>query len=175
MIFDEKHINNVCNFVNGLSQKKEFAYLLGCFPIFRIPLYYNTSRLFSYGCQHACIYNSLLCKKIIKYFYENKIKEGLDIYLPSNSFNIPIYMYNICLCYQLFPKTENSKNWLMDIYGNTNIFNKKLVDISNIYMSYFKLDRKVEPGYKVLYILSILFFYLFIIISILCAYIFRNG
>jgi hypothetical protein len=149
--------------------------LLGCLPIFRIPLYYNTSRIFLHSGQHACIYNSTLLKTLIKDYYDNKIKEGFDTYLSLHSFTIPIYMYNICLCYQLFPNTENSKNWAMDIYGNTNIFNKRLTNLSKIYMSYFQLDKKIEPGYKVLYIVSLLLFYLIImIISILCVYIFWN-
>jgi hypothetical protein len=170
IILDEKHINNVCNFVNGLSPKKEFAYLLGCFPFFRIPLYYNTSKVFRYILQHSCIYNSNLYKRIIKDYYDNKIVKPLDEYLPLNSLNIPIYMYNICLCYQLFPNTENSKNWSLDINGNINYFNEKMINFSKLYMNYFQLNKKAEPGYKILYGMSILLFYLLIIIIIIILY-----
>ena len=141
-------------------------------PIFRIPLYYNTSKVFLYAAQHSCIYNSLLCKKIIKDYYDNKIIEAVDLFLPLNSFNIPIYMYNICLCYQLFPNTENSKNWLLDINGNTNYFNEKLMNLSKIYMNYFQLDKKTEPGYKILYSMSLILFYLLIMIIIYFIYIY---
>ena len=167
-ILEKKHINNVCNFINKLGNKK-FCYLLGCLPLFRIPYNYNTSILCGYIAQHSCIYSKELYKNLIKDYYNNKIIYPIDLYLTvCNNFNN--YIYNIPLCYQLFPDTDNSNNWDKNIYGNSNIIFYNIVIIAKKFLNFLNLDKNVEPGYSFFYIISISLFYLSIIIFFIIIY-----
>ena len=89
-----------------------------------------------------------------------------DIYL--NQFFLQKYTYHIPLCYQVFPETENQKNWgktenflgiPLSVFGQGGAKLLRLVE----------LDIKPEPGFSYFYNLSItiiillysLIFYLF--------------
>ena len=76
-------------------------------------------------------------------------------------------MYYKPLCYQLFPQTDNQKNW---IYMYNNIFWKYLVKFSYYLIKKIKLDKNYEPGYTYIYNFSKI---LFLIICILFIIIFK--
>ena len=72
--------------------------------------------------------------------------------------NFKRYIYYKPLCYQLFPETENSKNWLVYFYLST--IAKALIKIIN-------LDKYIEPGYTIMYNFSV---YIFFVIILLLFY-----
>jgi hypothetical protein len=49
------------------------------------------------------------------------------------------YTYYKTLCYQLFPETDNSKNWL-NYFGHATIL--------KFILKKLELDKKIEPGYS---------------------------
>ena len=160
-ILEKQHTNNICNFINKIDNKK-FCYLLGCLPIFRIPTNYNTSLVIGYVAQHSCIYSRKLYISLIKNYYNSKLIYSIDPYLALfNNFNN--YMYNIPLCYQLFPITENYHNWTKDVYNN-DIGISFISNISKKLLNFLKLDVSIEPGYTYFYNVSIFFFYFSILI-----------
>ena len=75
-------------------------------------------------------------------------------------------MYHEPLCYQLFPDTDNSNNWLKDnsILHIFALLTKKFLNL-------FKLDTQVEPGYSIFYILSKVFTFTLLILLILILFI----
>ena len=70
-----------------------------------------------------------------------------DVYLCFNKLQ-----YYTPLCYQLFPETENNKNW-GENYG---VF-KYLMILPKYIFKLLNLDTQVEPGYSIMYIFSKLF------------------
>ena len=57
------------------------------------------------------------------------------------------YVYYKCLCYQLFPETENSQKWGGSnpiVYFLMSICGRKIIKL-------IKLDKKVEPGTGIMY------------------------
>ena len=115
---------------------------------------------------HSVIYS----KKIRQNMMDNykdilfKIKDwDLNANLLKNR-----YAYYKCLCYQLFPETENSQYW--NISHPILYFLGKVGKIS---FKIFKLNKEVEPGTSTLYglsqsiifILAIIFIYLVVTIT----------
>jgi hypothetical protein len=155
-ILESQHTNNISNFINNINTKT-FCFLLGCLPVFRIPCNYNTSLVFGYVAQHSCIYSRKLYRKIIKDYYNFNLIYSIEPYLTLfNNFNN--FMYNIPLCYQLFPVTENYYNWTKDIYDN-DLYISYISNISKKFLNFINLDVNVEPGYTFFYNLSISLFF----------------
>ena len=150
-----KHINNINNIneycINNINNK--FILLLGCIPFISIPynsyLYYT----FSMG-MHSVIYSKLMREIILNDNIQN-IKDW-DAYLSFNKLQ-----YYTPLCYQLFPETENSKNW-GENYG---VF-KFLMILPKYIIKILKLNNQVEPGYSIMYIFSKLFFWFLLFLLI---------
>jgi hypothetical protein len=152
------HRNNIINFCKNNSFKP-FYYLLGCTPILLLPYdYYNYKILLSGG-KHAVIYN----KKMVEYLInldQTKITDwdGLNIEISNK------YTYYLPLCYQLFPETENSKEWGAKFNFIIHYFTQLMPSIYKM----LNMDKRVEPGYSIFYIFSkILSFILFLGVSIL--------
>lgn len=145
-IFNKKITNpkiqkNVMDFVTEKSKKNEaFVYLLGCLPFLQRSYDANTNILVSGIGTHACIYSRKCIEDTLK-GDQTKFKDW-DYY---TYFNYTKYMYHEPLCYQLFPETENQKNW-------DSFFGLKYILIWLIKL--LKLDVEVEPGYTFFYNLS---------------------
>ena len=164
-IFSEKikyvsTIVNVCTFLNN-HKNKNFQYLLGCIPFIKIPYTFDGNHfksIVSLG-THACIYSKKNREEILK--KEQKNINDWDIY---NFYYSRRYTYYEPLCYQLFPESDNSKNW-----GKSNYILYLLSNIIKTIFKLFKLDIQLEPGYSFFYIFSkiILFIILFLIFFII--------
>ena len=108
-IFDEKilnieNTNEIFNFIQ--NKDEEYIYLLGCVPFLQIPsISYNRNVLLKMG-THACIYTEKMREMILN--TEQSIISDWDVYM---NFNLKQYMFHEPLCYQLFPQTENRKEW----------------------------------------------------------------
>ena len=157
----KEHTHNIDAFINNNTN---YIYRLGCLPIIQIP--YN---MYTYigltGGTHGVIYSKSIRNKILenntkindwdKMNHWNKIYDW-DVYINFFTIN---YNYYKPLCYQLFPNTENRNNW-----GN---YHKIIHYITQyIVVTFIKLlgiDKNVEPGYSIFYMLSKLLF-LFVIL-----------
>lgn len=159
-IKNEEHITNINNF---LIRKKgeDFIYYLGCIPWLLVPTFYdpNTYMTIVSSGTHSVIYskkNRELCMNQ----YLNAINDVRDWDILHNLYSKNRYTYYKPLCYQLFGDTENSNNWGSSFFGYIlkGIFNT------------LNLDKKVEPGYSILYIFSKLLFLTLVILLILFVY-----
>ena len=94
------------------------------------------------------------------------IKNYGDIDREYNNYRF--YSYYKPLCYQIFPETENQKNW----YNGKNILDKIMIYINiNFIVKIFNLHHTSQPGWDYLYILFYMFnitFYLIILYVIFC-------
>jgi len=144
------------------EKREEFMYYLGCVPFLQSPsLFHNHSRVFLSCGTHSAIYSKELREKIM---YENLNINDWDLY---NNYYTKRYMYYKAICYQLFPDTENSKEW-----GKNYFYTGSL--ISFVFKS-VHLDKKVEPGYHYFYIFSKIQFLFYIILFAAILYLlFKN-
>jgi hypothetical protein len=149
---EPKHVNNITNFL--IHKKNEsMMYYLGCLPWIQIP--YNTHtniNILSTG-THAVIYTKP-AREIMRNENEKNIIDW-DLYY-NFQYGIKRYLYNEPLCYQLFPETFNSQNWV-------SLFNFN--PIKN-YIKLTNLDIYLEPGYSNTYIMSKIIGFIFLIIFI---------
>ena len=147
-IFSEKIKNPVVykDLNNFLVSKKteNFLYYLGCIPTLQTVGFTNHNRVFVNGTSHAVVYSKKNREYIISNFKPEQIIDW-DIFHNKNSLHYKRYMYYQPLCYQLFPETENYKNWL-DKFETMTLYKKLLKAL--------KLDTQVEPGYSYMYIFS---------------------
>jgi len=155
-IKEETHKNNVIQFLNG-HQERPCLYLLGCVPMLMAP--YNSTHyrpIFSGG-THSNIYNKSMRDIIINTKQQSIL--DWDEFCIWNRYK---YTYYIPLCYQLFPETENSKSWGKNNSIIIHYFKQLGPSISRI----LNMDKKAEPGYTIVYILSKLIFWIIIILII---------
>lgn len=78
-------------------------------------------------------------------------------------------MYYKPLCYQLFPETENQRNWNNII--ESPLWNL-LTKITIIILKSIKLDKQIEPGTSFFYLLSKVFMYINLYFTIKLIYYF---
>lgn len=175
-IFNKK-INNkevIENITNLYKENNVNIFQLGTLSYFLKPnsiFYkkYNCFKLIVCHCAHAIIYNKKFRDMFINIYRNNKKKcKHFDTYLNMLYTN-DIYTYRYPLAYQLFPETENSKNWV-DNYG-------KLLDkpVKRL-IKYYKLNESTKEWkniYSKFYIINI-FVYVCIIIFIIFLFIKLN-
>ena len=158
-IKDQEVQMNISSFLQDHSNET-YIYVLGCLPYIRVPnpYYYNHNIALVKGGTHAIIYPILFREKTL--YKDQKTIEDWDIY--TNIYSTQ-YMYKIPLCYQLFPMTENRKNWF-----SVPIFS----EFQDFLIYILKLDKNVEPGYSFFYNFSyiILIFLIFLIFLILLCF-----
>jgi len=153
-ILDSKNTDAIAKFIKDRNEKKEsFIYSLGCLPFLQVPINYYNRFVSIRGGAHALIYTQE-CRKIILDTEQTSIYDW-DIYTNLNFTN---YIFYEPLCYQLFPNTENKKNWVYVFLFS---------DIFYGFLKYLGLDRKVEPGYSFFYSFSL---FLFILLSLIFCY-----
>lgn len=160
-IFDKKIRDvavrkNITNFIKK-KEKEPMIYMLGCLPFLQQPYDYNNNKLLLGIGTHACIYTKNIRDKILQ---EDQTK--IIDWDYHTLFMYPRYLYHLPLCYQLFPETENQKDWFY-FFGMKNVL-LYLLEV-------LQLDKQVEPGYsifykgsKILYALIILFIVAIIVI-----------
>lgn len=144
-----------------LNKKKENCiYLLGSLPFILIP--YNGNHylnILSLGC-HSVVYTKKLRDEILSK-NQDEIKDWDEEMMSKKR-----YTYYKTLCYQLFPETDNSKNWL-NYFGHSTIL--------KFILKKLELDKKIEPGYSrcLLFSKYILFIIVIIIIGIILVKIYK--
>ena len=160
--FDNKINNkNICDNINNFIINKNdesYIYLLGCIPYLQIPYSIHTNISIIKTGSHASIYSNKFINDILKKNIKD-IKDW-DIYTNLNYKN---YIYYNPLCYQLFPNTENSKNW-----GGKYFF-----EAGNTLKYIFKtlnLHKNAEPGYSYFYMLSKILFYIMVILFLIIIF-----
>lgn len=164
-MFDERilepvHTKNVCDFLADHADE-EFVYYLGVLPFIQYP--YGTTqlhyKLVLSGGTHACIYSEKNRTKTMG--VDAWSMDDWDLY---NNYHSTRYAYYLPLCYQLFPDTENSSQW---VGLNTRMvdFDLFLGRLGIQLLQWFGLDTQVEPGYPFFYGLSKVLFYLVVILA----------
>ena len=143
---------------------------LGCLPI----VSYNMTGSSQYGNlvlglgAHALLYNRNSVNEIVR---KVRKSEDFDVNLNISFIGNQLYYKKKSLISQLFPVTENRRNWGKS-YGY--VIEKYFQFLMFRCISLLKLDKTVEPGYTVMYkyhnyLFSILFIFhvylLFIIIK----------
>ena len=149
------------------KKKINFIYYIGSFPIFSIPYKKNHYIPLFISLTHCCVFS----KKARELLLSNSVSVSKtflmwDLYLNKNN-NINKYHYKYPLCYQIFPVTENQKKWKL---SNNPQINKIIQKINIFLLKLLNLDKKSEPGFTIIYNLSIVFFYIFIFIIIYIIY-----
>ena len=164
-IYNPETRKHICDFLN-LKKTDNFQYILGCIPFLQMPYTFDFKHylgLCTLG-SHAIIY-SKKNRKLLLEQKQKKIKDW-DIY---NWMISKRYLYEEPLCYQLFPDTENSKNW-----GNENLFIYILGRITKSTFNLFSLDNQIEPGYPFAYFFSKISFFIIIFLIIFIIYLILN-
>jgi len=130
----KEHTQNIDSFV---STHDHFIYRLGCMPQILLP-YNSYTYVGLSGGTHAVLLSKSVRQKIT---FKNK---DWDRYLNFLSIN---YIYYTPICYQLYPETENQKNW-----GNGNDVTFVLASIHIWWLRLLGLHKKIQPGYSIMYI-----------------------
>ena len=128
---------------------------MGCVPVLILPIwggshYYSLKSLTA----HSIIYSKKARSKITDFSDKH-----WDIIVEKNIGSR--YLYYKPLCYQLFPETENKKEWK----DKDSVF---VTWIKNAFIKGLSLDKEAEWGFFVLYFLAKL---MMVLIIILVAYI----
>ena len=139
-----KHASHVDDF---LKRKDSFVYQLGGAPLIMVPVDMHHCRSYSVAA-HSNIYSDSSRKILLDHYRLNKSKiENIDYYISTI---LPMYMYHKPLCYQIFPMTDNRKNWFKDATG---VFS--FVDVMfNTFISWTNLENEPEPGFSIMYFLA---------------------
>jgi len=140
-INDKSIINDINSFFNK-NIDKEICFNLGTIPILLYPninIYDNIYKSPYCYTSHGILYNKNIQNDIInkQNLFQDKNKHW-DILLTTN-YNI--YFYKEPLCYQTFPETDNQKYWTNNLSGY----------ITYNIIKILELDKKIQPGYKILY------------------------
>lgn len=143
-ILDKKHPESIEKFLQE-RKGQNFIYYLGCLPFIQFSTYVDHNRVFFSGGTHSCIYPYVFFNHIL----ENVDQKSLIDWDAYTNYYTTQYKYYTSLCYQLFPETENQKNW-----GNNWVEHM----ISSYVLIYFikllKLDIQVKPGYDIFEFIS---------------------
>ena len=160
-IMKESVQHNICSFLNE-HKNEDYQYFLGCLPYLQIPCTLDGKHFInicSVG-MHAVIYTKKNRERLLN--INQKDITDWDYYSFTHSRR---YMYCEPLCYQLFPDTDNSKNWHKDNY----IFHI-IALLTKKGFNFIKLDTQVEPGYTIFYIFSKLFAFIIFILILFIVY-----
>jgi len=139
-----KHAIHVDDF---LKRDTVFVYQLGGAPLIAVPIDMHHCRAYSVAA-HSNIYSVSSRRLLLDHYSSNKSKiENIDYYISTI---LPMYMYHKPLCYQIFPMTDNRKNWFKDATG---VFS--FADWSfNTFISCTNLENEPEPGFSIIYFLA---------------------
>ena len=129
--------------------KGPILYHLGTLPILRFQSYL----FFSLG-SHSILYNEHAINKMLDKL--DYCVHDYDLFINKH-FMFQRYLTKIPLCYQLFPETENKKQWYNLFY---------LTPLFKLLLKFLKLNKQIHPGYKVFYIVSQLLFFILILILV---------
>ena len=132
------HAHNIDHFVENHTH---FVYRLGCIPTIQIPYNSYTNIGLASG-THATIYSKDMRNNLLK-----DDMQDWDVALVKYI----NYIYYKPICYQLFPVTENQKHW-----GESNFITMLCGKTLILLVQILSLDTRVEPGYSIMYSVSIM-------------------
>lgn len=145
--------------VNSFLQRRRdstFVYHLGCIPALMVPVDARGNYVVACSSTHAVVYSRKVRARTLK--YTGAINDW-DWFLTFQTLR---YAYTKPLVYQLYPETENSKNW-MPVFGVT-FFVK-------IWIKILKLDVQPEPGYAICYGVAKAAFYAAVAAALVALYV----
>ena len=151
-VFDPKTLKTVNSFISARTDTN-FIYLLGCLPQLQAPYDMNHNICIFSGGMHAVVY-SRLSRDMALHDYGTTTIDDWDVYY---NWRLNRYTYYEPLVYQLFPMTENRKQWAAPEIA---------LHIAAFYIQLLKLDVNVEPGYSIFYAFSKVLFYIIILLAI---------
>jgi hypothetical protein len=165
-------IEDINQIVTFIKEKDPSAYGLGNFSIPHISsLFRHHQRIIGnyLGAAHAVIYNKYFMNRTVEYYEEHGLGNMLmNDQLTSKLSLVENYRYYKPLIFQTFPLTENQINgWSKSIPS----FCMPLVTGS---IKMLKLDKKVQPGYKILYIIPYILYIILLIFIIILVYYFYS-
>lgn len=161
-IFSEKILNQtIINSINNFINNKQgfFTYLLGTVPHLKSPniISDHANLIFSTG-THATIYSSDMIDYVLNNTKDFVWYNDWDLY-NNCKFMGYRYTYKAPLCYQVFRQTENSFEWSNKYYG---------ADIIKMWFKILGINKKIEPGTSIAYILSSIIFITILVCILLC-------
>jgi hypothetical protein len=172
-------VEDVQSIVNFIEEVDPELYSLGSHSFFNPSYIFRKHvKLIGYmATSHAYMINQELCKKVLNLNQRGRSPSedivNYDYHIDNIlSISNEKYKYYKPLVYQLFPATENQKNW-----GGKGKFSKLLNKIVVSLQIYFlKIDRQLEPGWTILYIIPyIQWIFLLLAIPVLGMALWRRG
>ena len=165
-ILEQKIINDLEEKVNSYKNKN-LLLKLGCIPYLSYEEATNSNFkriLISVG-THAIIYNKNSINKILQ---ELSLTD-YDLVINMKFITEQI-MYKIPLIYQIFPDTENKKNWGKDDNFLINFSNSIALNYNNQIINLFNLDKIEEPGTSKMYKYHNIIFFSILLILLVSIY-----
>jgi hypothetical protein len=137
-------IEDIAAFLEHQGPEAAFIYSLGCLPFFSLPA--DEAGLHYYGPflgLHACIFSAP--------YREGLLEQKDELLLWDWEITNPTcYFYKEPLCFQLFPPTENRKNWGRELIPSLHCVIQFLADG---FVPFFALDTSIK-GYYLIYFLA---------------------
>lgn len=152
---------DICSFLNE-HKNEDYQYFLGCLPLLQLPCTLDSKHYINIGSlgMHAVIYTKQNRERLLK--VNQKDITDWDYYSFTHSRR---YVYCEPLCYQLFPDTENSKNW-----HKGNYILHIIALLTKKGFNFIKLDTQIEPGYSIFYIFSKIFAFILLFLILVIVY-----
>lgn len=155
-IAEKEHIKNIKKFLRD-NQNTKYIYYLGALPLFSYPYDNNNHRCKCCYTAHSVIYSDLMLKDIMQKEYILDKHEHIDEFLVYEYIKEDCtFHYHKPLIYQIFPLTENRKQWHTNKY-------RLHKHISDYFIKWTNFDKNPEPGTKITYLLSHIMFYTLLI------------
>ena len=146
-------VDSVNAYLKANSDRK-LLYQLGCSPGVMMPVGGGTYLTASCG-THACVYTRKLRDYVLD--FKGLIRDW-DWFMTFHTLR---YAYSRALCYQLYPDTDNSNQW-MALLGYTYVLKAAI--------RFFMLNTQAEPGYSICYWGAKLNGFNFVALSVLVVY-----
>jgi len=157
------HMNIIMQFIKE-REESPVSYRIGCLPVVLLPGSVDFHHYLGVMTgTHAVVYNKYFRTHLLNHIPQTTIKDW-DVHC---NFQPESITYHTPLCYQLFPKTENSKYWGVAYHP----FFTFLSQLVLILLSWVGLDKKCEPGFTIFYLFSKTILVLLLIGILLLVYI----
>lgn len=152
------HSKNIDQFI-WKNEDTPIIYFPGNIPIIQYPIEPFHNRVFVFGVSHCVIYNKLLYLDVLS---NNNIFDSTIHHIDYFYMQYKCYNYYKPVCFQIFPETDNQKEWFLSALM---IFLVKLIF----------LDKQHQPGFTIIYIVSYIMSFLLLFTLLYAVYNFVLG